>query len=261
MDNGIIELSIVQFGTIYLLLVVVLGIMKVAKIEQSKLLLTASIRMSIQLFLAGLILTYIFGNPHPIFVVAYLMSMVLFSTGRIIKRNRHLNAKFKKIIFLAILISGTSVIAFFVGLVVRTNLFNPQYVIPIGGMIMGNAMNGLSLGIKSLTDTMNLEKNKIETLLNAGVEPKAILLPFINNALEMALLPTLNSMLNMGIISLPGMMTGQILSGTVPMTAILYQIAIMIAITTGVTLTTFITLYFGYRTLISERKQILWDFN
>lgn len=260
MDNGIIQLTYIQFGTIYLLLLVLLGVMKFAKIDQSKLLLTASFRMSIQLFAAGMLLTYIFGNPRPIFVVAYLFSMVSFSTVRILRRNSHLNSKFKTIIFGSILVSGVSVIIFFVGLVVRTSLLDPQYVIPIGGMIMGNAMNGLSLGIKTLTDNINLEKNKIETLVNAGIEPKEVLLPFVNNALEMAFIPTLNSMMNMGIISLPGMMTGQMLSGTVPMTAILYQIAIMIAITTGVVLTSFSTLYLGYRTLINHRKQIVWEY-
>lgn len=260
MDKGIIQLSIMQFSLIYLLLIAVLFIMKKAKINQSKLLFTASIKMSVQLYLAGLVLTYIFGNPHPLFVVAYLLMMIVFSTRRIIKRNPYLNPQFRKIILLTIGVSTLGVIGFFVGVVVGTDLFNPQYVIPIGGMIVGNAMNGLSLGIKSLSETINLEKSKIETLINAGVEPKKILIPFVNNALETALLPTLNSMLNMGIISLPGMMTGQILSGTIPMTAIMYQIAIMIAITTGVTLTSFATLYLGYRTLISERKQIIWDY-
>ena len=260
MEQGIIQLSIFQFSLIYLILVAVLLIMKKAKIDQSRLLFTASLKMSVQLYLAGLVLTYIFGNPHPVFVLAYLLMMIAFSTRRIIKRNPYLNPQFRKIIFLTIGVSTISVLAFFVILVVGTDIFNPQYVIPIAGMIVGNAMNGLSLGIKSLSDTMNLEKNKIETLINAGIEPKEIMIPFINKSLEMALLPTLNSMLNMGIISLPGMMTGQILSGTIPMTAIMYQIAIMIAITTGVSLTSFSTLYLGYRTLINKRKQIVWDF-
>ncbi|CAM2791459.1 ABC transporter permease [Erysipelothrix tonsillarum] len=258
MDNGIIQLSIIQFSMIYLLLVVVLLIMKRAKIEQTRLLLTASIKMSVQLYLSGLILTYIFGNPHPLFVVLYLLAMVLFSTYRILKKNPRLNDQFKRIIFFCLTGSGLFVVAFFVGVIVRTSIFNPQYAIPVGGMIIGNAMNGLSLGIKTLTDTLDLERNKVETLLNLGVSPKDVLLPFVNKSLEMALLPTLNNMLNMGIISLPGMMTGQILSGTAPLTAIMYQTAIMIAITTGVALTTFTTLNFGYKTLINKHQQINW---
>lgn len=258
MNSGIIELSIVQFSLIYLLLLIVLFIMKRANISQTRLLFTASIKMSVQLYLSGLILTYIFGNPHPLFVVLYLTSMVLFSTFRILKKNPRLNPQFKRVIFLCLMASGLFVVAFFVGIIVRTSIFNPQYAIPVGGMIIGNAMNGLSLGIKTLTDTLDLERNKVETLLNLGVTPKRIMIPFVNQSLEMALLPTLNNMLNMGIISLPGMMTGQIISGTPPLTAIMYQIAIMIAITTGVALTTFTSLSIGYRTLISENEQINW---
>ena len=103
---------------------------------------------------------------------------------------------------------------------------------------------------------MNNQRNKIEALQNLGVTPRKILLPFVNNALETALLPTMNNMLGMGIISLPGMMTGQILSGTAPTTAIMYQIAIMIAICTAVCLTVFCSLNFGYKTLYNNRNQI-----
>lgn len=260
MDKSIIALNIFQFSAIYLLLILVLAIMRRAKVDQSKLLLNASFQMSIQLYIAGLILTYIFDNPHPMFVVIYLLSMITFSTLRIMKRNKHLNNQFRKIIFFSIGGSGLFVLSFFILVVVGTDIFNPQYVIPIGGMIMGNAMNGLSLGIKTLSETMNLEKNKIETLINAGIEPTEILKPFINQSIATALLPTLNNMLNMGIIALPGMMTGQMISGTVPLTAIMYQIAIMIAITTGVSLTTFLGLNIGSRTLINDAKQIEWDY-
>ena len=125
----------------------------------------------------------------------------------------------------------------------------PKYTIPLAGMIIGNAMTGLSLGLKTFNENIKSQRNRIEALLNLGVTPNEILLPFANNALETALVPTLNRMLGMGIISLPGMMTGQILSGTPPTTAIMYQIAIMIAISAAVCLTVFCALTFGYKTL------------
>jgi putative ABC transport system permease protein len=141
-------------------------------------------------------------------------------------------------------------------IVVGESIFNPQYTIPLAGMIIGNAMTGVTLGLKSFNDNIKNQRSRIEALLNLGVTPKKILLPYVNNALETALLPTLNNMLGMGIISLPGMMTGQILSGTQPTTAIMYQIAIMIAICTSVCLTVFCSLNFGYRTLYNKRNQI-----
>ncbi len=144
---------------------------------------------------------------------------------------------------------------YFVAAVVNQSLFNPQYVIPLSGMIFGNAMTGVSLGVKSFRENTASAKERMEALLNFGVSPKNILLPFVNQALETAILPTLNSMVGMGIVSLPGMMTGQILSGTLPTTAILYQISIMVAICTVVCLSVFGSLHFGYHTLYNKRSQ------
>lgn len=252
----VIKLNIFQFSLIYLLLLIVLAIMKKAKIDQTRLLIYASFRMSIQLYLAGLVLTYILKNPHPLFTVAYVIAMTTFATARVLSKNKELNSKFKLAIALSLAGAGTLVVLFFVKIVVGTNFFNPQYTIPLSGMIFGNAMTGLTLALRTFNQDLKAQRNRIESLLYVGVSPQKILLPFVNNALETALLPTLNSMMGMGIISLPGMMTGQILSGTLPMTAILYQIAIMIAILTVVCLSVFSALYFGYHTLYNKQHQI-----
>lgn len=254
--RGAVQLNILEFSLIYLLLIIVLVIMKKSKINQTKLLLIASIRMTVQLILAGLILTYIFENPNPFFIFAFLLAMILFSIRRVLSKNRNINRRFKWTIALSITLSGIFVLVFFVLIVVGETFFNPQYTIPLAGMIIGNAMTGVTLGMKTFTDNLKTERHKINALLNLGVTPKKILIPYVNNALETALMPTINSMLGMGIIFLPGMMTGQILSGTLPTTAIMYQIAIMIAICTSVCLTVFCSLNFGYRTLYNKRNQI-----
>ena len=256
--QGVVTLNLWQFAIVYLLLLIVLAIMKKSRISQTKLLIVASIRMTVQLVLAGLVLTYILKNPHPVFTLLYLAAMVAFAILRVLSRNKTINSRFKLAIALSLAGAGLSIVIFFVGVIVGMDIFNPQYTIPISGMIMGNAMTGVSLGMKTFTETLKTQRSQIETLLNIGAAPKKILVPFVNSALETALLPTLNSMLGMGIISLPGMMTGQILSGTLPMTAILYQIAIMVAICTVVCLSVFCSLYFGYRTLYNKRNQIIF---
>lgn len=260
--NEIITLNLWQFALVYLLLIVVLTIMKKCRINQTKLLLVASLRMTVQLVLAGLALTYIFENPHPLFTVLYLLLMTGFAIYTILSRNRGnrvLNNRFKVIAGISLAATGLSIVSFFIIAVVGVNLFNPQYTIPISGMIIGNAMTGMSLGIRVFSENIQAQRNRIDTLLNIGVSPQKILIPFVNQALETALLPTLNSMLGMGIISLPGMMTGQIISGTMPMTAILYQISIIIAICAVACLSVFCALYFGYRTLYNKRCQIEID--
>ncbi len=255
--QGIVKLNLFQFSTIYLLLFVVIAIMKKTGINQTKLLLIASFRMTVQLVLAGLILTYIFQNENPVFTAVYILIMIAFSIHRVLAKHPDLNNRFKAAIALSIAGAGIAVIFFFVGVVIQMDLLNPQYAIPISGMLIGNSMTGITLALNTFTHSLKVERNKIESLLNLGVAPSKILLPFVNQAIETALLPTMNSMLGMGIISLPGMMTGQILSGTLPLTAILYQIAIMIAICTTVCMTVFSSLYFGYKTLYTKKNQII----
>ncbi len=255
--EGAVALSALQFSLIYLLLIIVLLIMKKSKVNQTKLLLVASLRMSIQLIIVGYVLQYIFSNPKPLFTIIFLVLMIGFSIHRVIKSRRDLNYNFKIAIAASLGFSGLFVLIFFVTVVVNKSIFNPQYTIPLAGMIIGNAMTGINIGLKTFMEDISKQKSKINTLLNLGVEPKNILKPFANNALETALIPTLNSMLGMGIIFLPGMMTGQILSGTLPTTAIMYQIAIMIAICTSVCITVFLSLNLGYKSLYNNRKQFL----
>lgn len=253
--EGAVALNIFQFSIIYILLIVVLIVMKKSKVNQTRLLLIASLRMTVQLIIVGYILQYIFKNPNPLFTIIFLTLMILFSINRVLKSRTDLNKNFKVAIGISLTFSGLFVLFFFVTIVVNKSIFNPQYTIPLSGMIIGNAMTGVNIGIKTFMDSINKEKSKINTLLNLGVHPKNILKPFANSALETALIPTLNSMLGMGIIFLPGMMTGQILSGTLPTTAIMYQIAIMIAICTSVCLTVFLSLNLGYKSLYNNKKQ------
>lgn len=254
--NDIIQLNLLQFSLIYLLLILVLILMKKSKISQSRLLLLGTFRMSLQLVLAGFILTAIFDNPHPLFTVAYVAAMVIFSVTRILRKNPWMNRAFRWSVSLSLTFTGLLILGYFTQIVIGVSLFNPQYTIPLAGMIIGNAMTGITLALKTFHESLISGRSRMETLLNLGASPKQILLPDVNRALETALLPTMNSMLGMGIIALPGMMTGQILSGTSPSTAILYQIAIMVAITAAVCLAAFCSLHFGYRSLYNQRDQL-----
>lgn len=255
--NGAVKLSLGQFLLIYLLLIVVLFLMKRSKINQARYLLWASLRMTVQLVLVGFVLQYILQNKSPWFTVLFLLAIIGFSILRALSKNRALNKKFKLAVAGSLGLCGLSVLAYFVILVVGENFFNAQYTIPLAGMIIGNAMTGVSLALKTFMEDLVKQRAQMTSLLNLGVSPKNILKPFVSNALEVALLPTMNSMLGMGIIFLPGMMTGQILSGTAPTTAILYQIAIMIAICTSVCLTVFCALNIGYHTLYNKENMFL----
>lgn len=249
-------LNLQQFAIVYVLLILILVIMKKCQINQSKLVVIASLRMSVQLALAGLILTYLFDHPHPLLTIAYLVVMVGFSLHMVLAKHRDLNPKFKLIISVSLVITGMFTLAFYILAVLGEDFLNPQLTIPLSGMIMGNAVSGVALGMKTFKENLLTQRAKIDTLINMGVTPQKILLPLINQAIETATLPTILTMTSMGIIKLPGMMTGQMIAGTLPMTAILYQISILIAIAAVTCLSVFCALYFGYQTLWNERHQL-----
>lgn len=128
--DGIVQLNIFQFALVYLLLVVILVIMKNRKINQVKLLLIASVRMTVQLVLAGLVLTYIFKNPHPLFTVGYIVAMIAFSIYTVLSRNKGLNKKFKIVVGASLSLTGIGVILFFILAVVGVNFLIPSILYP-----------------------------------------------------------------------------------------------------------------------------------
>lgn len=249
-------LMILQFLSIYLLLFVVMLILRAGKIYKSRELFFSSVMMTLQLILAGMILTYLFQNPHPLFCLAYLILMISLATRRILAKAPALPKPFLFRVALVFIAAALFVSAYFILIVARENLFNPQYLIPITGMLTGNAMTGFNIALKTLHDQLKTNADQISCMTMLGVHPKKILHPFINNALETALIPTINSMVSMGIIILPGMLTGQILAGALPNTAILYQVSITIAICVTVALSVYLGLHLGQYTLYGRNLQI-----
>jgi putative ABC transport system permease protein len=123
-------------------------------------------------------------------------------------------------------------------------------------MIIGNSMNGATLAAERLTSEMHDRREEIETALCLGANARQAADPAVRAAFRAALIPTMNTMAATGIVALPGMMTGQILSGTEPMIAVRYQIAIMCAITGAVAITSFLLLQQGYRLYFTAAHQL-----
>jgi putative ABC transport system permease protein len=124
-------------------------------------------------------------------------------------------------------------------------------------MIIGNSMTGITLGVKNLVEGIQREKQQIEGALMLGAKPEAATKAVVNSAFDSAILPTINNLVGMGIVFLPGMMTGQILAGISPLIAIEYQIAVLLGITGSVALTVMIFTHFGYRTFFNEKAQFM----
>ena len=256
--NDVLHLSFFQVGLAYVFILVVIGIVRWRGIPREKEIVLASVRMTLQLVLTGYVLVFVFSRPHPLMTLLIIAMMEAFAIYTVIhKHGRKSSPQLKKIIALA-MISGTiSCLMFFLLVVVRISpWYDPQYFIPLAGMLVGNSMTGISLGVKQLNETMSSQKAQVEQALILGATPREATRLIINQTFDSAIMPTINSMLGMGIVFLPGMMTGQILSGTTPTTAIAYQIAIMLAILGAVSLTVIILLQLGYKTFFNAESQL-----
>ena len=182
-------------------------------VEDSYEIINSTIRMIIQLLLIGYVLLFIFDNENYILGIFILLFMILVS-AYIARRNIKNKSKYEYLLILTSLsISGLIHLIIIILLVLKLeNIYVPQYVIPIAGMLFSNIMNSLSLGI----ERFEMEYNRTKDYIQAR-----------DIAFKASMIPQINSLLVVGIVSLPGMMTGQILSGIDPLIAVRYQIMIM----------------------------------
>ena len=259
LSNGeVIDISLLQLLIAYVFVLILLFIIRKQDIEREKQVLIAALRMTLQLVIVGSVLEYVFEAPHPAITILILLIMEAFAVQNIFARvSTKLSSSLKKAIAISIF-SGT-VFSLFLFLLVVIGLspwYYPRYFIPLGGMIIGNSMTGISLGVEHLVKAIEKNPAKIENALMLGASPTQATKEVANQAFYNAILPTINSMIGMGIIFLPGMMTGQILSGVNPMLAIRYQIAIMMGILGSVTLSVFLLVKLGVQTYFNQRMQL-----
>lgn len=253
-NQTVMDLSILHLAIAYIFVLVLLVIFKSRGIRREKMILIATTRMTIQLTVMGYILMVVFQHPKWYISLLMLAVMLSFAMYNAMKRVRYeMSKELKHLMIISMAIGYLVTAVVFILFVLQVDpWFDPQYVIPISGMIIGNAMTGIALGANRLCTNMQDHHEEIENSLMLGATSKDASYEYVNDAFDSAFLPTMNNMLTMGIVSLPGMMTGQILSGTFPLTAIKYQIGIMLAILgcTAITVVLFVTL--GYRTFFNE---------
>ena len=253
------DISILQLALSFVFIIILLVISKIKGLSNQGLIIVASLRMTIQLIITGYLLKYILKSDSPWITLLILIIMEAFSIFNVYKRSNVKSIKLKELI--AICFIGSSLVSIFYYIIVVVGVrpwYDPRYFITISGMLIGNTMTGMSLAINSYKNSFNDQRDTIESALMLGAKPKDAVLKISREAFSSAILPTLNSMLGMGIVLLPGMMTGQILSGTDPMSAILYQITIMIAIVGTVGITTSIFTSLAYKAFFNDREQMLF---
>lgn len=220
----------------------------------------ASVRMTVQLLLVGLILNWVFALNNPLPVIGIGVVMTLLAAHAAARRPKRSYPRLLLDSFVSIMASSFLV----TGLALRGILdiqpwFLPQYAVPILGMVLGNSLTGVSLAVDRFTSNLDAGRDEIEGLLAVGATRWEAAHGSRRDALRTGMIPTLNSMAIMGIVSLPGMMTGQILGGASPDTAVRYQIVIMFVIASSTALGCLLSVQLASRRLFDSQHRLRLD--
>ncbi len=223
------------------------------KIKLVKGVLIGLVRMVVQLGLLALYLGWIFDKNSALINSIWVVLMILVGVFTSINR---IGLNWRIFVFPMILASLTSVLiidTFFLGFVIKLDyVFDARYFIPITGMVLGNSLNHNIVGLTTYYSGLSGKRDLYYFLLTNSGDSSVAKRPFIAEAVKRGLNPLIATMTVIGLISLPGVMTGQILGGSSPIVAIKYQVMIMLAIFTGCTLNLFLTILFSNRYVFDD---------
>ena len=249
-----IDVSILDLGTIYLLLAIPLILIASYRIGLVRRTLTAVVRMSVQLALVGLYLGFIFDLNNPVLNATWLAVMIVVANYNILKSTGISTRRFFLMTLFGITIAIVVVLSVFVFAAIGPDPFyDARYVIPIGGMLLGNCLRGNIIALERFYSGIVKNERQFLTYIFMGATVREATHTHMRSALGAALAPTVSTMTTMGIVSLPGMMTGQILGGSDPTIAIKYQLAIMVAIFVATSLGAYLNLRLSMRVAFSDR--------
>ncbi len=224
-------------------------------------LLIATLRSLIQLSLMGLVLKTLFTLSSPYWTGFAALFMVLFAGREIMARQkRRLSGLWAyglgtaTMLMASVFVTGAALLT-----IAPDPWYDPRYALPLLGMIIGNTMNGISLGLHNLVEGLTRDRAAVEAQLALGESKWTATLPIVRNALTTAFMPIINSMSAAGLVLIPGMMTGQILAGADPIEAVNYQILIMFLIAGGVALGALSSVLGGVLRLTDQRHRLRID--
>lgn len=244
------HIDFLRLLSMLILVIPIIGINHWLGISLNKKIVVSIARMIVQLSLVGLYLQYIFDLNNTLLNIAYVILMMGVASYSIVDSTPLKFGKVTISVFVSLFIPNIMMLLFFNGLVIQIDhLFDAKYMITIGGMILGNGLSGNIIGLSRFYEEIIEKESVYINDLMYGATPFEALKPYYRQAIQASIKPTIASMATIGLVSLPGMMTGQILGGSIPLEAIRYQIAIMIAI--------FVAKYFNiYTALLMTTRQV-----
>lgn len=252
MNSTVIPISYAQLAMSLLLLLIVGTISALLRLGLLKPLVWGALRTFFQLTLIGFALRFLFAMENLGIVLGLVTLMATIATHAATKRTPSVTRLSPGIAFLSLwastLLTGIIVLV----LIIRPDpWYSPRVAIPIFGMILGNSMNAVSLALETLYRSVRDDHNRVEALLSLGATPWEAVRENVRTAVRSGMTPILNSLSVVGLVSLPGMMTGQILGGAAPDMAVRYQIVVMYMIAAAVATGCLMVIVLSYRHLFT----------
>ncbi|GBG93587.1 ABC transporter permease protein [Ligilactobacillus salitolerans] len=223
------------------------------KLEINKDLIISVLRAIVQLFLVGYLLKYVFKVNNFIVTLALVLIIIFNASYNAMKRSQGMEHSLRTS-FLAIFISTGVTLSVLIG--VGTIKMIPSQLIPITGMIASNAMVAIGICYKNLNLAFRDQRQQIQERLALGADLKDTSLPILRETIKIGVQPTIDSAKTVGIVSLPGMMSGLIFAGVDPVHAIKYQIMVTFMLLSTTSIASFIACYLSYTSFFNERKQL-----
>jgi putative ABC transport system permease protein len=254
---AIIDLDAGRLALASMLVLVSSGVSLLLHLGLGRRLLLSALRAVAQLLLLGFVLQGIFAVDGPWLVLAMMMVMVLIAGYEAVRRTTYRVRGLWGASLGVMLVSSMLVTLYGVTVVIQVETwYAPQYIIPILGMVLGNTLTGISLGLQTVLHGYARDRMQVELLLAHGATRRQASADVIRSAVRTGLIPILNSMAIAGVVSIPGMMTGQILAGQDPAVAARYQIFILFAIAGGVALGTVGVVLAATRLVFDDRDRL-----
>jgi len=227
---------------------------KTLKLGLEKDTLIATIRSIIQLLAVGYILKFVFDAQSYIYIFLMVTLMVIVATLNARKKGKGIKGITWKIALTLIVVEFVTQ-----GVLLGFDIVpaTAQYIIPISGMMIGNSMVLSVLFLNRFTSEIASHQNEIELMLSLGGTPKQAIHRQLMNAIKASMIPTIESQKTIGLVQLPGMMSGQIIGGADPIQAVQFQLLIIFALLTAATLSSIMIGFLSYPALFNERMQLL----
>jgi len=229
-----VDMGVFQLG-LCLLFVLVTGICSLLlKLDLERELLWGTVRTFGQLYLMGYLLRFLFAVDSMWLVLSVFSGMIGFAAWIIRGRVRERSVSFFRSTLLSMLVSYMAVTVVVTAVIVQVNpWYLPRYFIPLGGMVIGNSMNAVALSLERLFSELRTRRDQVEMMLSLGADYREATGSMFRSAVGAGMIPSINAMMGVGVVFVPGMMTGQILAGADPLLAVKYQIVVMLMLTSS----------------------------